>query len=210
MSLRLAVLLATLTVGAPVAGQEVMYVTDVLQLGLFPEEGGGGAPLRTLVSGNELVVLERGRNYVKVRTSDGDEGWTKTAYLVTEKPARFQVNELIAARDSLGARAASAEAELNSARTEASELRERADAASREAVAATEELTAVKDQTDRQLAGLQIENRQLRERVESYYGAVPLHWGLGAMGASLLLGVYLGYGFLARRIRRRYGGLRIY
>ena len=89
MALGLAALIPVL-----VAAQETRYVTDILQLGLFPSQEQSGAPISNLVSGTQVTVLERMPNYARVRTPDGQEGWVKSLYLIADKPARLRVAEV--------------------------------------------------------------------------------------------------------------------
>ncbi len=67
---------------------EAGYVTDELRLGLYEGEQTRGRPFKAPVSGDALEVLERARVSIRVRTPANDEGWVKTAYVVTEEPAR--------------------------------------------------------------------------------------------------------------------------
>lgn len=90
------VLLLLLLIFIPVglSAEETKYVTDRLSLGLFEKEKTSGKRIATLDSGTELEVLNEQRSYAKVRTADGDVGWVKSAYLVSDKPAVVKVSEL--------------------------------------------------------------------------------------------------------------------
>src|SRR5882757_7957447 len=87
-------LIGALCASAAPAGAELAYVTDSLRLSLYAAVDGSGDPLDTLASGASVEVLERDTNYTHVRTAAGREGWVKTAFLVTTKPARARVAEL--------------------------------------------------------------------------------------------------------------------
>lgn len=86
-----------------VAAAETAYVTDNLKLGLYEAEDTSGRAFRTLDSGQSMEVLIRAANYANVRLPDGTEGWVKTAYLVDAKPAKLIVAETMAERDALAA-----------------------------------------------------------------------------------------------------------
>ena len=75
------------------ASAETAYVTDILRLGLHEAQDTSDRPFQTLVSGAELEVLQRVTNFAEVRTTDGRQGWVKSAYLVTDKPAQLIVAE---------------------------------------------------------------------------------------------------------------------
>ena len=81
---------------------ETVYVTDILQLTMHEKQNSQGRLLRSLSSGTQLELLERSGYYAKVRTLDGLVGWTKAAFLVTDKPARSRLAELASHGEALG------------------------------------------------------------------------------------------------------------
>jgi SH3 domain protein len=189
--------LSLLAVG--VRAQETRYITDILQLGLFAAQDGSGQPLRNLISGTEVTVLERIPNFARVRTTSGEEGWVKSAFLVAEKPAQARVAEAevriadleqelalaVAARDSV---AANVEDIVARAESELAEVEDLRNAATR----------------------LDQENTALETELERYRGALPWPWVAGALVVVLLAGFYAGYWWLDASIRRRHGGFRVY
>ena len=66
--------LATLVPMNVAAEEARVYVTDMLRLGLYTDEMTTGKSIRTLLSGERLVVLERALRSVRVRVDDGTEG----------------------------------------------------------------------------------------------------------------------------------------
>jgi SH3 domain protein len=181
------------------SAQETMYITDILQLGLFSTQDGSGRPIRNLVSGTELTVLERIPNFARVRTPDGEEGWVKSLYLIDDKPAQLRVAEVEARSAQLAEELAKATAERDSAAADAGELL--AEATSKLAMAEAASGT---------LARLQQENAAYEERIEVYRGAVPWPWVVGALVVALGGGFIAGYWWLDASIRRRHGGFRVY
>jgi SH3 domain protein len=192
-------LFALVLLGAAASAQETAYVTDSLQLGLHQAEDTSDRAFANLVSGAELTVLERESNYARVRTADGQEGWVRSAYLVSEKPATLRVAEA-------EAEALRLERELRAAITAHDEAAAQAD----EIVADAElELAAAEASTD-MLARLQLENEAYAERMELYRGALPWPWVAGALFVALIGGFLAGRWWLDAAIRRRYGGFRMY
>ncbi len=193
-------ILTALLAYAPVpALAETVYVTDILRLGLHEAEDTSDQPFRTLISGAELEVLARVPNYARVRTLDGEQGWVKSAYLVTEKPAQLRVSEvevaLATVREQLnGAQAAQQAAEQQRERL-GQNIQDRED--SSEAVLDT-------------LARLQRETEAFEERMEAYRGSVPLSWVAAALVVTLIGGFLAGMWCLDALIRRRHGGFRVY
>ena len=83
------------------AANQINYVTDELSLGMYASEKGSGERIKTLASGTKLEVIERNRNFAKVRTERGEIGWVKAGFLVDQKPAKLIVSELIRENENL-------------------------------------------------------------------------------------------------------------
>lgn len=181
------------------AAAQTVYVTDKLRLGLYPEAGDTGTQLKTLISGTPLELIERDRHYAKVRTLDGVEGWAKTAYLVTDKPARLQLAELASRNEAVTQ-------ELETAQQALAGARQRVDALQQRAASAT----ALAGESRQRLEALHRENEQFRATLTRYRKTVPLAWMVGGAGLSLGLGFVGGIAWLDYRIRRRHGGYRLY
>ena len=181
--------------GALAAEADVVYVTDELRLGLYRTEETTGRTLKTLVSGARMEVLERALMSIRIRTEDGDEGWVKTAYIVTNEPARSRVARVEALQTETAAALADRETELVAARADAESARN-------EMAAAQQGLV--------ELPELKAENESLKAALNQGGVRVPLLWLLIAAFASLLLGVFAGYGWLDRKVRKKFGGVRVY
>lgn len=179
--------------------QETRYVTDILQLGLFSNQEAAGQPLRNLVSGTELTVLERIPNFARVRTADGAEGWVKSAFLVAEKPAQLRVAEV-------EAEIAALERELEQARN----AQHTAETSARQIVARAESELAAVHLDQAAMAALEQDNADYLQRLETYRGALPWPWVAAALVLALAGGFYAGYAWLDAAIRRRHGGFRVY
>lgn len=194
------VALGLLALAAGVAGaQETLYITDILQLGLHRAQDTSDSPFQNLVSGTEVSVLERLPNFARVRTPDGDEGWVKSAFLVSQKPAQLRVAEVESRSAELELALAQAIAERDAAGIDASEL------------VATAELELAATQASRDMLGrLQLEAAAYEERMELYRGAIPWPWVAGAFLVALAAGFVAGWWWLDVSIRRRHGGFRVY
>jgi SH3 domain protein len=178
---------------------ETAYVTDILRLGLYASQDTSEQPIRMLVSGAELEVLQRVPNYAEVQTTDGRRGWVTSAYLVADKPAQLIVAEtqaeLEAVREEL--RVASV------ARAAAEDELQRivSDAESKVGKVVSME-TSVTDLTQR--------NAELEARLEAYRGAVPMSWAGAATIVALVAGFLFGLWVLDAYVRHRHGGFRVY
>lgn len=184
---------------AAAAGAETAYVTDVLQLGLHRAADTSDRAFENLISGTRLEVLERATHYARVRTEDGDEGWVKSAYIVTETPARYRLAELESEIDALRAELGDARETEKQATSEAAQLR------SREA-----EHEASAEALREALARLEAQNAEYADRVERYRFTLPLPWVLAALALTLVCGGVGGWWALDLLLRRRHAGYRIY
>lgn len=182
-----------------VAAAETAYVTDNLKLGLYEAEDTSGRAFDTLDSGQSMEVLIQGGNYANVRLPDGTEGWVKSAYLVSDKPAKLIVEETAAERDALAA-------ELEQAKQAFAEPAATIDALRSETSSLTEQL----ENAQGEVAVLREENASIQGMKEQYKGSMPLSWVGGATLVCLVVGLLGGLWWADHRSRQRHGGIRIY
>lgn len=181
------------------AAAETVYVTDSLRLGLHRAADTSDRPFRTLESGTELEILERSRNYAKVRVADGTEGYVKAAYLVTEKPARLIVQQTVAEKDALAAELARMKEELADPLSQIESLEAR-----------LAERRAAADEAEIVINDLVARNEQLEKRSAMYKYNLPWQWVVGTSVVCLLAGFLLALWLTDHRSRKRHGGFRIY
>jgi SH3 domain protein len=181
------------------ASAETVYVTDSLRLGLHRAADTSDRPFRTLESGTELNILERSRNYAKVRVADGTEGYVKAAYLVTEKPARLIVQQTVAEKDALAAELAQMKAEMADPLAQIESLQGR-----------LAERRAAADEAETMINDLVARNEQLEKRSAMYKYNLPWQWVAGTSVVCLLAGFLLALWLTDHRSRKRHGGFRIY
>jgi Bacterial SH3 domain len=174
------------------------YVSDELVLGVYSEENSQGQRLATLHSGTSVETLAQNGDFSQVRLSDGTTGWVKSAFLTTKEPAVVRVKQLEEELDrSRATTPALAEA---AARSEVERLKLQLAAKQSELDAATAERAATAlPQTSGPLAAI--------------HAAAAPRWPLitgiaAAIGAAC--GFWLGYATLARRVRDKFGGIKVY
>ena len=193
MKPRALVLTLGLTVFSAAAAAATAYVTDELVLNVYAEENNQGQRLATLHSGAGVETLGVNGEFTQVRLADGTTGWVKSAFLTAKEPASLRVRQL--------------EEELDRTRATTPALAE----------------AAARSQVDRLTRELALKQAQLdARRTEPAAGSaaaepafVPSKQQLiAAAGVALLLGLaggfWLGYATLARRVRRKFGGIRVY
>lgn len=89
------------TISLPLSAQEVaqetpqkLFVADKLVLNVYAEPVQGSARVATIQTGDEVEELERSDNLIRVRLEDGREGWVGANYLVSDAPAIVRLREL--------------------------------------------------------------------------------------------------------------------
>jgi Bacterial SH3 domain len=167
------------------------YVSDQLVLNVYAEQNQQGQRLATLHSGARVETLGASADYTQVRLPDGVTGWVKSSYLTTDEPAAVRVKQL--------------EEELDRSRATTPALAEAA--AKGEMERLESELAAKQTALDAALA--------VRAPAPGAAPPDPPHtrgtllgFGIGVAAAGL--GFWAGYVTLARRVRRKFGGLKVY
>jgi uncharacterized protein YgiM (DUF1202 family) len=170
---------------------ETAYVSDQLVLNVYTEQNQQGQRLATLHSGARVETLATSADFTQVRLADGTTGWVKSSYLTTDEPAAVRLKQL--------------QEELDRSRATTPALAE---------AAAKSEL----ERREHELADKQAELDAALAAREPGAGAAPAAqphtrgaglW-LGIAMAAAALGFWGGYATLARRVRRKFGGLKVY
>ncbi len=177
---------------------QTLYVTDLLRLSVNEQVKSGGKTVTTLNSGDPITVLERQPGYAKIKTRDGKVGWAKSAYLVTDKPARLIVNEKEQELAEMKERLAQALIDTKSARVEAEKYRKT--------------LQTTEKSSQQQLAHLQSiqqQNQRYASSTKIYARSVPIKIFLITGIILFLIGIWLGWYIMDYRQRKRHGGFRI-
>jgi hypothetical protein len=210
------VLAAAKVMGAPA------YVSDELVLGVYAEQNGQGQRLATLHSGASLETLGVSGEFTQIRMNDGTTGWVKSSYLTTQEPATVRIKQL---EEELDQRRATTPALAEAAaRNELLQLKR--ELASKQAV-----LDAVNRVPEPAPGGVAPGGAApggavpgaapgVASKVSAAPAGLPASvaalssvqiWSAGtALLAGLLLGFWLGYAALARRIKNKFGGLKVY
>ncbi len=189
-ALAVVVAAASLVLAVSRVSAETAYVSDQLVLNVYTEQNQQGQRLATLHSGARVETLATSADFTQVRLPDGTTGWVKSSYLTTDEPAAVRLKQL--------------QEELDRSRATTPALAE---------AAAQSEL----ERRERELAAKQAElDAALAARVPGT-GTAPAQphtrgasvWLGGAVAAGAL-GFWAGYATLARRVRRKFGGLKVY
>ena len=176
------------------------YVSDELVLGVYAEQNSQGQRLATLHSGTSVETLAQNGDFTQVRLKDGTTGWVKSAFLTTSEPAVVRVKQL--------------EEELDRRQATTPALAEAA--ARREVERLKSELAAKQGELDAARASGSapvIASPPAAGPLAAIQAAAAPRWPVIAgisVAVGLALGFWLGYATLARRVRDKFGGIKVY
>lgn len=193
---------------APAAPEPIAqkrFVSDKLVLNVYAEPDQGSVRIDTIQTGDAVDELERSGNLVRIRLEDGREGWVGANYLTSDAPAIVRLRELQRQQPNSAPRVDKAAlneiAQLkkdNAAlRGQVSELQARLDAPAAPPPPQGETITATPDPP------LQAAVLPTAEPT----GVVG--WLVAMLGVGMV-SFAGGYQMLARRLRKKFGGLKVY
>jgi SH3 domain protein len=117
---QLVLLLGCCFVAALPASAQTVWVSDEFEVLLRTGPTTEHAIRLTMRSGTELEVLERDAEsgYTRVRTSGGTEGWVLSRYLMSEAPARQQLERLTSQLTNANARGSTMGSQLDAVKNQ--------------------------------------------------------------------------------------------
>jgi hypothetical protein len=215
---------------ASAAHAESLYVIEQLFVTVNSASDGNGQRVGQIKSGDEVELLERQGDQAHVRLASGSDGWVKGSYLSADPPLREQVKARTAELEQTRKEKAQLEAELAKARAALTAANAATSAAAKAAskqpaapavtsppASASPANTPVSPPatSDATIAANPAE--PIAQSAPPLFQDEPLmpsrpSW-LAAVGVALLtlaVGFALGWWMLDRRIRAKFGGLRIY
>jgi hypothetical protein len=181
-------LLATPTLAA------TAYVTDELVLGVYATQTTQGQRLATLHSGAVVETLSINGDATEVRLQDGTTGWVKTAYLTNIEPATTRIKRM--------------QDELDRTHATTPALAEAAERSEVERL--TRELAAAQQAAADAAAQPAPTNGAAAPPGPPVRSEPHLWQWVAALCVALGLGFWLGYAALARRIKAKFGGIKVY
>ncbi len=230
MRYRQALLLLPALAAAPGIHAETLYVVEQLVVSVNSSPDAAGERVASIRSGDAVEVLDKQGEQIHVRLTNGTEGWVRKAYLSAEEPLQHRLGQRTAEVEKLKQEVARLEGELAAAHTASrgkpgsvqtgTGVSSPASPISSAAPAASTSVPGPKSGPD----PAPVDSRGAEDAAAdpaahdpAYFMTPPeapagpvWHWALGSFVIALGLGFALGWQMLDRRIRRKYGGLRIY
>jgi SH3-like domain-containing protein len=183
-----------------------LFVSDRLVLNVHSEPDQGGTRIATIETGDVVEEIGRSDNFVQVRLTDGREGWVGASYLTADAPAATRLRER---QDATAAAEKRSAAEVTRLKKEAAALQAQIDQMKAAAVpvpAAAATIASVEPPA----AQAPSSNSEPLPAIPTSTRAWPTWFWPFVIVLSLSAGFAAGYQTLARRIHRRFGGLRLY
>ncbi len=206
-------MLAALALLAPAAHADPVFVIEQLVVSVSSEPGGAGERVATIKSGDRVELLDRQGDDSQIQLAEGVSGWVKSSYLSSEPPLQRRLQDRVAEIDKLHKDMTRLESELAAARAAAPAPKITPNtaptAATPEPPPAIPERPSLPQPVSSQPAS---DNRDATHFMSSQDSpAWPMwEWIVGSCALTAAIGFLCGWRALDRRIRRKYGGLRIY
>jgi hypothetical protein len=210
--------LLALAFAAPAVRAEPIYVIEQLVVGVTSAPGPDGERIGQVKSGDKLELIERQGDEAHVQLPNGNEGWIKASYLSAEEPLQHRLTERTAELEKLKQEGEKLKQDMGRLQSELAAARVAHSAtptptpAPAPAPARTNTPTeTVPPAVADALSGTATPIREtVFLRSPERPGQTPWALVLGTSVVMLLAGFVLGWKTLDRRIRQKYGGLRIY
>jgi len=222
--------LTALVLAAPAVNAEPVYVIEQLVVSLASAPGPEGEHIGQVKSADKLELLEREGDEAHVRLPSGTEGWIKASYLSAEEPLQHRLTERTAEVEKLKEEGEKLKQDMGRLESQLAAARAAHNVASAPTPTPTATPTPIPRPTpagtpaaantppdtipppvSEALSG---GSTPIRETVflrsPDRPGQTPWPLVLGSSFVMLLAGFVLGWKTLDRRIRQKYGGLRIY
>ena len=218
------------------ASANAAYVSERQYLGIYSLPDTTSSPISKLPSGSEVKVLEEQGDFVRIRTADGTEGWARAEFISEKTPASLTIKEITAQRDKLQAQlndigitqqtVKRLQRQLASANRKIKDLgkeieskqaaaTEQVEQQKSDQVAQLKQLNEKLEQSEQVAIELAQEIKALKTKQRKAGGSTKdtlakIVWLLCAMLLCLIVGIFLGAGWLARRVRKRFNGRKVW
>ncbi|HWM68018.1 MAG TPA: TIGR04211 family SH3 domain-containing protein [Steroidobacteraceae bacterium] len=206
MTPRASLCLLVLALAAPGVRADPTYVIEQLVVSVSSTSDAESERVGQVKSGDKLEVIEREGDATHVKLSNGKDGWIKSAYLTSDPPLQTRLTERTAEVEKLKQEGDKLKLDEDKLRQEGDRLKQDVSRLESELAAAKAAHTATSDSPPvpapvRDTVFLRDPDRQ---------SATPWPLLLGLAAVMLFLGFVAGWKTLDRRIRQKYGGLKIY
>ncbi|PPC74824.1 TIGR04211 family SH3 domain-containing protein [Pokkaliibacter plantistimulans] len=187
---------------------QTMYVSDVQFVAIRSAPNGSASVVeRAIKSGEAMEILQKGDEFTKVRTHDGNEGWIQNYFLMDDPASRDRVDQLSSKVASLEQQRQSLQVNLDALQQERNTLKSSLDQAEQQRtslsnklsnldseVKAVDQWKSEKTVLTQQISTLQSDLSNTKEENQRLRKNENVSWfvtGAGAVLAGVILGVML-------------------
>ncbi len=206
-ALALALLLITCSARA---GQS-MYVIEQLVVGVNSAPAGAGDRVATLKSGDPVEVLARQGDEAQIQLPNGSSGWVKASYLSAQLPLQRRLQDQTTELERLRQEVTRLQSQSQPASGSPADSTAAAGATGGSAASSTQQPAGPSAGSPTGVPqGAPVPDPSPFMGGRGGDSRPTWLWVLGCSAVTLALGFFVGWRMLDRRIRRKYGGLRIY
>jgi hypothetical protein len=203
---------------APAVHADPIYVIEqlVVSVASEPDAGADAERIGQVKSGDKLDLIERQADEAHVRLANGKDGWIKSSYLTTDPPLQTRLTERTAEVEKLRQEGDHLKQEGDRLKQDGEKLKQDVTRLQSELAAARVAPRAAAGTSDSPPPALAPAPAPAPDRETVFLrspdrpGQTSWPFLLGSGAVMLLVGFVLGWKTLDRRIRQKYGGLRIY
>ncbi len=208
---------------AAAASAEDGYVTDRLLLGMYADANTSSERIKVLVSGEAVEILERKGAFAQVILDDATTGWVKSAFIVSDPPAKLLVaglegqkkaleQELIRLRNQLNASKPETDAEINQLKEKLIQTQQQFAQAQKTLDQQAKELekigqAAQQDKVAQALPNTQVQQAKPARALSVDQAGADYRWFYLAFAvAAFIAGLVLGMRLVKKRLSKRFPG----
>lgn len=180
-----------------------LYVSDKLVLNVYAEADQSSSRVATIETGDAVDELERAESFTRVRLQDGREGWVGVNYLTDDAPAAVQLRELQRQQKTAQGTDKKSADEIARLKKEGESLQAQIKELKAAAAAPAPPDDGVLEGAVAQAARTPAEAAPAETRAPMWIWPIVVVLVGGLAYAA-------GYQTLARKIHKKFGGLRIY
>lgn len=185
---------------------ETYYVDDTLRVGVRAQAIKSLPSLTVIRSGDKVELLSKKNDYAKIRTSNGIEGWVKSAYLSKKMPAIAKLKKTEEEVKQLQTLIADLKASNNKkGNEENASLKEKISTLENENAALQEKL---RNSSSAISVNASSETQPIAINIESF-DKNYLYMFLGAIVVLISMGFLFGVSWHKKQVTKRLGGLSI-
>lgn len=186
------------------------YVTDQLRLSLYEQADQRSKVVQLLSSGDKLMVDEIAGPYARVLTPQGNRGWVKRGFLVSDPTAGLLLAEMEKENEKLGQeleKLANSKAVIDQYETDMNAMNEKLQSLEGENENAAQTILNLRKQAEEKLR-----QEKAKPALAMLINIATIYWQYIALACItiVLLGFFVGKSVMQSSIRRKFHGIKVW